>query len=194
MNKLKLTGLFSLLTAICFLIVSCGQDKNEGPRYSYLNRTLTSSQVVTPTGAANLGTLTGTYDAELHNLTYRVVLTKFDSTTAASGAPTAVHLHALADSGYNAIPSTQFSTGIAQSFTSGWSLTDSTEIPGSSPKKYTYNYVFNGTLFVDGAVIKEEELLAGKYYIDVHTTKPNFPPTGARGTIRGQLIFSSQKP
>ena len=135
------------------------------------------------------------YDKELHNLTYKVELTKFAGKTSTNGAPTAIHLHAFADSGFNAVPTTQFANTIAQSITSGWVLTDSAEItPSTTPKTYTYNYVFNGTLFVDGTVIKEEELLAGRYYIDVHTAVPNFPATGARGTIRGQLIFTQQKP
>jgi hypothetical protein len=195
MNKLKLTGLFSFLIATALIVVSCEQDNDDTPRFFYLNRALTASQVVTPTGAPNLGTLTGAYDKELHNLTYKVALTNFAGTLSTNGAPTAIHLHAFADSGFNAVPTAQFSTGVAQSITSGWVLTDSVEItPSTNPKTYTYNYVFNGTLFVDGAVIKEEELLAGRYYIDVHTAVPNFPATGARGTIRAQLIFTEQKP
>jgi CHRD domain len=195
MNKLKLTGLFSLFFATILLLVSCEQDNDEGARYYYLNRTLTGSQVVTPTGAANSGTLTGTYDKETRTLTYKIDLIKFAGRAAANGAPTAIHIHAFADSGFNAIPSAQFANTIAQSFTSGWVLTDSTEIlPSTNPKTYTYGYVFNGTLFVDNYLIREEDLLAGKFYVDVHTSQPNFPPTGARGTIRGQLIFTKQKP
>jgi 3-hydroxymyristoyl/3-hydroxydecanoyl-(acyl carrier protein) dehydratase len=41
---------------------------------------------------------------------------------------------------------------------------------------------FNGTLLVDGTVVKEEELLRGGYYFDLHTAaSPN-------GEIRGQII------
>jgi hypothetical protein len=187
MNKLKLTGLFSFLIAIALFLVSCEQDNDDTPRYTYLNRTLTGSQVVTPTTPTSSGTLTGTYDKELHTLTYRVALKGF-GLTSTTGAPTAIHIHAFADSGFNAVPTAQFSNTIVQSFTSGWVLTDS--VTTTTPK--TYGYVFNGTLFVDGMLIRDEDLLAGKYYIDVHTSA--FPASGARGEIRGQLKFTEQKP
>jgi hypothetical protein len=193
MNKLKLTGLFTFLLATTLVIVSCEQDNGEVQRYHYLNRTLTASQVVTPTTATSSGTLTGTYDRETHTLTYRVALSGFLGTTAATGAPTAIHIHAFADSGYNALPSTEFSNTIVQNTTSGWVLTDSVNNATPPPAK-TYMYVFNGTLFVDNYVVRESDLLAGKYYIDVHTTNPAFPPTGQRGAIRGQFKFTNQKP
>jgi hypothetical protein len=187
MNRLKLTGLFSFLIAISLIIVSCEQDNDNTPRYTYISRTLTGSQVVTPTTATSNGLIEGTYDKETHTVTYRVTLKGF-GLTSTTGAPTAIHLHAFADSGYNAIPTAQFANTIAQSFTSGWVLTDS--VTTTTPK--TYGYVFNGTLFVDGMVVKDEDLLAGKYYIDVHTSA--FPASGARGEIRGQLKFTEQKP
>jgi hypothetical protein len=188
MNRLKLTGLFSFLIATTFLIISCEQDNDSNPRYNYLNRTLSNTQVVTPTTASSRGTIEGTYDRETHTLTYRVKLSGFPGKTAATGAPTAIHLHAFADSGYNPIPTTQFATTIAQAFTTGWVLTDSTEVtPPTTPKTYTYGYTFNGTMFVDNYLVRDEDLLAGKYYIDVHTTFPVYPGGTA---IRGQLKFN----
>ena len=187
MNKLKFTGLFSFLIATTFFIVSCEQDNDEAPRYSYLNRTLSASQVVGPTTATSSGKLEGTYDSETHTLTYRVTLRGL--TKPLTGTTAAIHIHAFADSGYTAIPTPNFANGIAQIFTSGWVVDSTSTTPPPPPN----SYILNGTLFVDGLVIKEEDLLAGKYYIDVHNADFPAPPTTnplGRGEIRGQLKFN----
>ena len=42
---------------------------------------------------------------------------------------------------------------------------------------------FNGSLYVDGTVEKKHDLMAGKFYIDIHTAA--YPA----GEIRGQIMF-----
>ena len=51
--------------------------------------------------------------------------------------------------------------------------------------KYTYakSGTLSGTLLVDGTVIKENDLLNGQYYLNIHTSV--YPG----GEIRGQITF-----
>ena len=45
---------------------------------------------------------------------------------------------------------------------------------------------YSGAVIVDGSAIKEDSLLLGYYYIDIHTTRY---PTPSRPEIRGQIEF-----
>ena len=163
MLKLRLTGLFTLLFASTVLLSSCENDDDDDVVYT-LNSSLLGSNVVPSSNSGAFGTVTGNYNRDTRLLTYSV------SYTGISGAVTAFHVHAFADPGFNAFPSSEFSTGIVQSFTTGSGLT-----PGAGQ--------YNGTLYVDGVVIREADLLAGKYYVDLHTAaKP-------AGEIRAQILL-----
>jgi hypothetical protein len=72
-----------------------------------------------------------------------------------------MHIHGSADPGFNA--------GIIQTF-SGYPL----KAKGS----------YSGNALMDGVVLKEVELLANKYYINIHTKL--YPG----GEIRGQLLMN----
>jgi hypothetical protein len=130
------------------------------------------------------GTLNAAYNKTTDLLTYTIT---WDTLT---GPPVAIHLHAVADEGMIALPAPLGPFGI-----------DSFRVNSSTFIKYVggiaqrFNFtsgltrkgIFSNSLFADGVVIKEEDILAGKYYVDIHTsTNPLFI---AFGQIRAQLIF-----
>lgn len=152
---------------------------------------MTQAKVAVTTGitlppTTGNGTVTATYNKTTDLLSYTIT---WDTLSA---APVAIHLHAVADEGTIALPSplgpfgidsfrvntttwVKYVGGIAQrfNFTSSSGLT----------KKGT----FSNTLFADGVVIKEDDILAGKYYVDIHTASN--PLFIAFGEIRAQLVF-----
>lgn len=160
MNQLKRTAFALLLGA--FFLSSCERD-NAGNELtttvSNNNITMTGAQVVPPNASAATGTIKATYDRKSKVLSYTITWSNL------TAAITAIHVHGLADAGYLAL------TAPVQVL-SGYSTATS----GS----------YSGTLFIDGNVIKQDDLLAGQYYIDIHTNNPVFSVTGE---IRGQLTF-----
>ncbi len=158
------------LISAAFLLTSCEEEMDPGTiRYfTSVNGNLTGSQVrPAPTNSTATGTITGTYDRKTKSYSYTVAWKNLSSTV------TAIHIHGIADTGYLALPAPlgPHTNGIAQT-----AFNFATAINGS----------YNGNLYVDGLTIKEENLLAGKYYVDIHTT--NFPVTSL-GEIRGQIQF-----
>ena len=164
MNKLKLIALAGIFS---FALVSCEKEvdlvsNNDLQNYDFA---LTGSQVVPASSSTAGGTIKGTYDRSEKTYTYTL------QWNGLSGNPTAIHFHGVADRGYAAIPIAPlaaYPNGIVQTFY-GF--------------KTSPSGTYNGTLYVDGSVIKEHDLLAGKFYVDIHTAA--FPG----GEIRGQIIF-----
>jgi hypothetical protein len=169
MNKLKLTVLASVLSLL--FLGSCKEDHDLlNPDYSrYVPTTdfaLTSAQQVPGNTSAGYGSLDGVYDRRTKTFTYK--LTWNDLSSAVNG----IHIHGTAGRGFVALPapSGPFPSSVAQSATSF-----STAKSGS----------YSGSLYVDNVVIKEADLLNGRFYIDIHTV--NYPG----GEIRGQVLFPS---
>ncbi len=130
--------------------------------------TETTSNVVSKTGLplgadqevpANASTATGTadvsYNKESQMLTYTV------NWSGLTDKPTMAHIHGTAAKGVNAGVQHDLS-GVLQKETAG-SFTDSVKI--------------------DGSKIKEDSLMAGFYYFNIHT------PKNPGGEIRGQIEF-----
>lgn len=165
MNKLKFTGLFTIVLASAFFISSC--KKSQDGKLFYVNAApLTAAQVVPASGATSEGTIDAVYDNKTKVLSYTVSWKNLLDTA------TNLRVHGLADAG--AIAVSPYANGIIQSFTR-------TSTPAVSVQKTA---TFKATLFIDGIVLKEEDLLAGKYYIVLYTkAKPG-------GELRGQLIFN----
>lgn len=160
MNFLKITA-FILIVAIG---TSCTKD--EGQVYSNQSIALTAAQVVPPSTSTATGTMSVSYNTKTKTMAYTV------SWSNLSGNPTGIHIHGLADAGTVAVPNTvggSYPNGIAQTISiSGQQASGS----------------LTGTLYADGVVIREEDLLAGKFYLDIHTAaQPN-------GAIRGQITFN----
>lgn len=164
MNKLKLIVLAGLFS---FTLVSCEQEEDTVSNNDLINYdfALTGSQVVPASNSTAGGAIKGTYNRRTKVYTYTL------EWNGLSGNPTAMHIHGVADRGFAAIPIAPlaaYPNGIVQNIL-GY--------------KASPSGTYNGTLFVDGTVIKEHDLLAGKFYVDIHTAaKPG-------GEIRGQIIF-----
>ncbi|WP_247233609.1 CHRD domain-containing protein [Telluribacter sp. SYSU D00476] len=104
------------------------------------------------------GTATVSYDKTTRMLTY--TLTWKDLT----GNPVGSHIHGPAPRGTNA--------GILHDFT--------------APLPKTTSGTFTNSVRVDGVNLKEEDLLNGLYYFNIHT------PANPGGEIRGQIEFYDQ--
>jgi hypothetical protein len=113
--------------------------------------------------AAGLGSMEVFYSKDTRILSYSV------SWSGLTGAVTAMHIHGKAPVG--------FAAGVFQNIitSSGGIFT-----PGSS---YGINGKVSATLLVDGVTIKEEDLLSGQYYMNIHTA------ANPGGEIRAQIVF-----
>ncbi|MER3498755.1 MAG: hypothetical protein C4308_09040 [Chitinophagaceae bacterium] len=166
MIKLKLTALFSFILGLAVLLPSCKEDDiylHENI-FSKQNIPMNGSQVVPPNSSIATGSLNVEYNRREKTLSYTI---RWENL---SGAPTSIAIYGLADAGFLAPPAPlgPFTNGIAQTIT-GFPTT----ITGS----------YSGTLYVDGVLIRETDLLNGKYYVLIRTAA--FPA----GQIRGQIDF-----
>ena len=153
----KINGiLFAALVGCSALFVAC--DKEEEKRNNIVFKTgqpLSGAQEVPARSTPATGTFDVSYDKDNKLLSYRVNWADL------STAPTGAHIHGTAPRGVNA--------GIKHDFFS------------SVPKTATGTY--SGTVTVDNVSIKEDSLLNGFYYFNIHTN--SFPG----GEIRGQIEF-----
>jgi len=143
----------ALPVAAILLFSSCSQDLDT----TILSRTalpIEGAQEVPAKNTAANGTLDFAYNKNTKTLSYTV---KWNSLT---GPIVGFHIHGVASKGFNA--------PIVQNF-SGYSTAQTG--------------TFTGTFFVDGIAVKEEDLLRGAYYVNIHTS------LNPGGEIRGQIVF-----
>ena len=156
MKLMKLTALPSLLFATLFILSSCVKDADENKvvQYQKSGIVLSGAQEIPANTSTALGTMEVLYRKDTKTLTYKV------SWSGLTGPVTAMHIHGQAPTG--------FAAGVFQGFTVTGLLAS-----GS----------YSGSLLIDGVAIKEENLLNGLYYWNIHTT------TYGGGEIRGQIRF-----
>jgi hypothetical protein len=173
MRLLKLTALSCILFAVMISFNSCEKEAEKKKNIEYVKTgiPMTGAQEAAPFNVSPaIGSLDVNYNKSTKTLTYKVTWQGLTDTIVG------MHIHGLAPVGYNA--------PIVQSI-----LTTKNEavfpFRGGS---------YSGTLNVDGVVVKEENLLNGFYYLNIHTqgivpglTPPNNRYTG--GEIRGQIKF-----
>lgn len=116
---------------------------------------LSPSQEVPANNSTASGTADVTYNKESHMLAYKV------NWSGLTGAATMAHIHGTAPKGVNAGVKKDLSPVLAKSMS------------GS----------FSDSVMIDGSAIKEDSLLSGMYYFNIHTAK--YPG----GEIRGQIEF-----
>lgn len=146
-------GLMTMITAF----VACDKDdddKNDNI-VAKSGLAITGAQEVPAKTSSATGTLDVSYDKSTKMLSFTV---NFQSLT---GNPSGAHIHGTAARGSNA--------GIKYDFHSIFPVATSGK--------------FINTVLVDGVKLKEDSLLAGFYYVNIHT------PTNPGGEIRGQIEF-----
>ena len=163
MKLIKLTALSLSLFAVVFSNISCERmtEENKIQLFSKSGIVLSFAQEppATPqTPSSALGTMDVIYNRETRILTYTV---KWSGLTA---NPILMHIHGLAPTGYPA--------GVVQ-----------TILSSVNPTLFPATGSYSGSLLVDGTVVKEENLLNGLYYMNIHT------PLNPVGEIRGQIRF-----
>ena len=120
------------------------------------------NQVIPAKPGAWTGTLDVEYNKDTHLLSYALVWNNL------SGKPTSIGFWGTAAKGYNVPPSAAAPVPAPiQNITAGY--------PGSASATYF------GTVFIDGAAIKEDALYLGEYYIVIKTA------ANPSGEIRGQV-------
>ena len=168
MKLLKLTA-FPLLIAVSMLLLSsCERDAEQKKTTDYEKKgiALTGAQETPATPTTALGNMDVFYSKETRILTYSVTWSGL------TGPVTAMHIHGLAPRG--------FAAGVVQNIITSPSGTGIT-----TPNATTYGAQgkFSGSMFVDGVAVKEQDLLNGMYYVNIHTAA--YPG----GEIRGQISF-----
>jgi len=151
---MRLLNLTAILS-LTIVIASCEQDLNT-TILTNKDVVLDGTKVVPARPSAANGTMDLSYNRSTRILSYTV---RWNSLT---GVPTSMHIHGPAGVGF-----TQAPTSFIQNFSGFASSQTGT---------------FSGTLLVDGLAVKEEELLRGGYYYDLHTA------VSPGGEIRGQII------
>ena len=160
MKWMKLTACTAFLFSL--ILISCELDDiREDGFFVGSALPMSGAQETPPVTTAASGTIDATYSI------YTKVVTFTVNWSGLSGLPVAAHVHGTATKGYAA--------GIVQPL---WTAPNALLYPASG--KYT------GSMFVDGVNIKEENILAGAYYINLHTA------ANPGGEIRGQLILTRQ--
>lgn len=164
MRLLKLTALSFLLLAFAVTFTSCERDNEKKKTVEYIKTgiPMTGAQENNPANVSTaLGSLDVWYSKNNKVLNYKVTWNGLTDTIIG------IHIHGLAPVGYNA--------GIIQNI-----------LALNTKNEALYPYrggSFTGTFNVDGVVVKEENLLNGLYYLNIHTK------TYAGGEIRGQIKF-----
>ena len=148
-----------LLSLPLLFLISCKSTEEVEKENIYYGKGLTmSGSQETPAISTSA---TGTVDAEYNRLT-RILSYKVTFSGLTDSA-TAAHIHGLGEAGV-AAPVVQTFNGF--------------------PKLKAGSY--SGTFFVDGIKIKEEDILASRYYVNIHSKA--FPS----GELRAQLVLTKQ--
>lgn len=165
MKLFKLTALSLVLFAFVGGVTSCvkNDETKKTTNYQKGGIPMTAALENNPANTSTaIGSLNVFYSKETRILTYNF------SWSGLTGNVTAAHIHGLAPTGYNA--------AVLQTF----NIANIVKCPTFTT---TTCGSYSGTLLVDGVVIKEEDLLNGNYYVNIHTA------IYGGGEIRGQVKF-----
>ncbi len=166
MKLIKLTALTSFLFVFVFGFSSCEKiaEKKKTTDYEKKGILMTGAQENPVNSSAAIGIMDVSYTKETRILTWSVTWSGL------TGPVTLMHIHGVAPAGYNASPVLNI---IAAS--------NALAVPNST--LYPATGKFSGTMLCDGFVVKEQDLLNGLYYMNIHTA------ANPGGEIRGQIVF-----
>lgn len=169
MKLLKLTAFTSLLFAVLVGMSSCEKnaEKKKTTDFEKKDIPMTGAQETPAVPTTGLGSMDVFYTKETRILTYTV------RWSGLSDSVSAMHIHGLAPIGF-AAPVLQNIVAASNSI-----------FPQKTSGKFTFlkSGSLSGTLLADGVLIKEQDILNGLFYINIHT--PVYPG----GEIRGQIRF-----
>ena len=176
MKLIKLTAV-PLLFVLMLTISSCEKNSEKKIQTDFAKSgiVLSGAQEVPAVPSSALGSMDVFYTKETRILNYKV------SWSGLSDSVLLMHIHGSAPAG--------FAAGVLQNIIVA-SSTNGTVGNGIFPQKtsagkftFAKSGTISGTLLVDGVLIKEDNLLNGLYYMNIHT---NVYPGGE---IRAQIIF-----
>jgi hypothetical protein len=165
MKLIRLTAFTSLAFALLLSTSSCEKnaEKKKQTDYQKSALVLTGAQENPATTSSALGSMDVFYSKETRTLVYSVTWSGL------TGPVTAMHIHGQAPKGFNAGVVHNIITATNGLFTPGAAF-------GATSK-------VSGTLLADGVIIKEQDLLNGFYYMNIHTA------ANPGGEIRAQIVF-----
>jgi hypothetical protein len=144
----------AVLAGFAFTFAACTDDIQD--ELITKTTTMSGSEEVPAVVTSGTASVSYTYNKTTKSLTYTATWANLNDSASA------MHIHGLAVRGQNA--------GVFQSFTLN---------TVQRRKEGTYT----GNLLIDGTSIKEADLLAGKYYLNLHSK------SNPGGEIRAQLEF-----
>jgi CHRD domain len=161
MKWIKLTAFTSILFTLLLSFSACEKnaEKKIQTDFSKTGIVLNGAQETPPNPSTALGTMDVFYTRETRILSYTVKWSGMSDTVIL------MHIHGLGPAGYAA--------GVVQTILSAPN-------PTLFPKSLG---TYSGSLLVDGVVVKEQDLLNGLYYMNIHTK------TYPGGEIRAQIVF-----
>ena len=158
-NRMRFPKLTALLLSLSlFILMSCtNTDEVERENIYYGTITMTGAQETPPVTTSATGTIDANYNRLTKTLSYTI------NFSGLSDSAVAAHIHGLGETGIMA--------GVVQTF-------------ANFPRRKAGS--FSGSLLFDGVKLTEEDLLANRYYINIHSK------TYGGGEIRGQLILAKK--
>jgi len=152
---MKIRMMAFALSIALLTLVSCDRSDDNYSDFIFTRNIVLSGQNEVPAvNTAATGIASLEYNKRNKTLSYTI------NFSGLSANASAAHIHGLAGPGFNA--------GIVQTF-------------GGFPAATSGTY--RGTLFADGVQVKEDDILSGRFYINIHTA------TNPGGEIRGQIVF-----
>lgn len=155
--KLPRLTVILLSIPVIFLFSCKSTDEIEQENVYVGTITMSGAQEVPPVPTSATGTIVADYNRLTRTLSYAVTFSGL------SDSAVGAHIHGLAEPGINA--------PVLQTF-------------NNFPRRKAGSYT--GTLLIDGVKFTEENLLARRYYINIHSK------TYGGGEIRGQLVLNNQ--
>ncbi len=166
MNKLKFSTLF-ILNAL-FIFSSCDKENKDARVYT-ATLTINAQQEVPTNPSTATGTITVDYNQKTSYLNFSA------EWSGLTDSLRAMHIHGFADPGVNA--------PVIQNIIASGSASTGVTIANPGPA-FIKSGKISGRLLIDGSVVKEGDLLAGKLYFNIHTK------TYRDGEIRAQIILN----